>query len=475
MDQTDSRLREATHGLIDRSPHLSAHRVLTARQAIAMGVLVATLVLLGLAHPLLVLRGLVTLITLAYLAALAYRVALIINGTKGSHMVHVSDEEALAFPADDLPLYTVLVPAFREPLIGELVAGLAAMDYPHDKLDIRLLLEADDDETVAAAEASNPPSYVTILLVPPSQPRTKPKACNYGLADADAELVTIYDAEDVPDRLQLRRAVVALHRLGPDYACVQAQLGYFNSRQNLLTRWFTVEYGAWFTYLLPGLIALGAPVPLGGTSNHFRADVLKKIGAWDPHNVTEDADLGMRLARLGHRVGVIDSVTLEEANSDSINWIKQRSRWYKGYLQTCLVHLRHPVTTWRQLGSRGITGLILFIGGTPVLAAINAVFWMLTAMWFVGRPAWIPTLFTPFTYYLGLICFVGGNFLVVYMNVFATRQLNRPDLLLAALTTPAYWVLMSLAAIKAVVQLVFQPSYWEKTTHGLHKTKTVNA
>lgn len=280
--------------------------------------------------------------------------------------------------------------------------------------------------------------------------------------------MTIYDAEDIPDPLQLRRTVVALRRLGPQYACVQARLGYFNSRQNLLTRWFTLEYGTWFAFLLPGLVAVDAPIPLGGTSNHFRADVLRHVGAWDPFNVTEDADLGMRLERAGYRVGVLDSVTLEEANSDAINWVKQRSRWYKGYLQTCLVHLRHPGRSWRELGTKGMLGLLLFVGGTPVLAAANAIFWILTAMWFVGQPSWLPGLFTPFIYYVGLLCFTVGNALVIYLNIFTARRLDRPDLLVAALTSPGYWVLMSVAAIKALIQLAFQPSYWEKTTHGLH-------
>lgn len=465
----EAHLRDAIHGLREQAPKLSAHQVLTRRQGVVAVIGLVLLLGLGIIWPFAVLRAVIGLIILGYVVTLVYRILLFAYGTRGGHIVRISDDEALALTEDELPRYTVLVPAFREPLVGELIDNLAALDYPPHLLDIRLLLEADDVDTVTAARDSNPPDHVSIVLVPPSEPRTKPKACNFGMADADGDIVTIYDAEDLPDPLQLRRAVLALRELGGAYACVQAKLNYFNADQNLLTRWFTVEYGTWFAYLLPGLVALNAPLPLGGTSNHFRADVLREVGGWDPFNVTEDADLGVRLHRAGYRVGVLDSVTLEEANSDPINWIKQRSRWYKGYLQSFLVHVREPVKVAREIGASGMVGLTMFIAGTPLLTACNLLFWVLTAMWFAGEPSWIAQLFPPVVYYLGLACFVLGNFAVVYMSVFAVRHMRRPDLLGAALLTPLYWVLMSLAAIKAVVQLVFQPSYWEKTTHGLHK------
>jgi cellulose synthase/poly-beta-1,6-N-acetylglucosamine synthase-like glycosyltransferase len=287
------------------------------------------------------------------------------------------------------------------------------------------------------------------------------------LQSATGDLVTIFDAEDRPEPLQLRRAVVALDRLGEDFACVQARLGYFNARQNLITRWFTIEYGTWFRFLLPGLVSVGAPIPLGGTSNHFRAPLLRALQAWDPYNVTEDADLGIRLARLGYSVGVLDSITDEEANSDFVNWVKQRSRWYKGYLQTWLVHMRRPVAVHRELGVRGALGLHLFVLGTPLTAVINPLFWILAVLWFAQKPGGVAALFPPQVYYIALACFVLGNAAVVYVNVLTTRVINQPGLLGAALLVPAYWVMMSVAAAKAGYQLVFKPSYWEKTSHGL--------
>jgi cellulose synthase/poly-beta-1,6-N-acetylglucosamine synthase-like glycosyltransferase len=408
-------------------------------------------------------------ITVMYGASMTFRIALVWAAGRGEHRIQVSDEEARAIPDNELPVYTILVPAYHEPqLIGQLMEHLAALEYPVSALDVKLLLEADDEETMVVARAALPGQHVQIVVVPAIHPRTKPKACNYGLLQARGELVTIYDVEDQPEPLQLRRAVVAMRRLGPAYVCLQAELAYFNTDQNRITRWFTLDYATWFRSLLPGLAALRMPIPLGGTSNHFRTDSLRSLGAWDPFNVTEDADLGMRLARHGYRVGVLDSVTLEEANSDFINWIKQRSRWYKGYLLTWLVHLRAPRATARQLSWRGLLCLNLFIGGTPLMALLNSVFWAMTVLWFAARPAVIQELFITPIYYVGLLCLVVGNVTVVYLNVLTVRQIDRPDLLGTALLSPLYWAMMSLAGAKAALQLALKPSYWEKTTHGLH-------
>ncbi|NHC44729.1 glycosyltransferase [Motilibacter sp. K478] len=389
-------------------------------------------------------------------------------GTTAPEAIEVPDAEALAVPEAELPAYTVLVPAYREPeVIGQLVGNLGRLDYPRDKLEVLLLLEEDDDVTRAAVARVQLPAMLRVVLVPDGGVRTKPNACNYGLQQATGDLITIYDAEDQPDPLQLRRAAVAFARLPEDVVCVQARLGYFNAGQNIITRWFTLEYVTWFEHLLPGLVALKAPVPLGGTSNHLRASALRELGGWDPYNVTEDADLGLRIARAGLRTEVLASLTLEEANSDFVNWVKQRSRWYKGYLQTWIVHNRHPVQLIRTIGWKGYLGFTLFVAGTPVLAALNPVFWYLAIAWFVAEPGVIAALFPGYVYYPSMVCFVLGNFAMIYAGLVSARAARRFDLLVAALTFPGYWVMMSLAAVKAVVQLVLQPSYWEKTTHGL--------
>lgn len=251
---------------------------------------------------------------------------LVTRGMSGRGVIRVSDEEARAIPDAELPVYTVLLPVYGEPeIVTNLVVGVGQIDYPADKLDILLVLESDDHATLdAIADADL--AGITPVLVPPSEPRTKPKACNHAMSlpSERSELVTIYDAEDIPDPLQLRRAAAVFAAEAPDVASVQARLGYFNERDNLLTRWFAIEYDQWFSYMLPALSASRCVIPLGGTSNHIRTEVLREVGGWDAFNVTEDADLGIRLARFGYRTVVLDSLTEEEANADVVNWVRQR-------------------------------------------------------------------------------------------------------------------------------------------------------
>ncbi len=471
VDQDERALDLACYGLSGAAPEYSARGVLVVWQRVALIAAVALLIIGLVFVPRATGVAVVAIVTAIYAIALVYRLALFQLGAKGGHVVTVSDEEARAVSHAELPRYTVLVPVFHEPLLGELVGRLERLEYPRHLLDIRLLLEADDEETNAAASGLALGRHLTIVRVPAHEPRTKPKACNYGFLTSEGGMCTIYDAEDSPDPLQLLRAVVAMRRLGPRYACVQARLGFYNADQNLLTRWFALDYGSWFGNLLPGLVALGAPIPLGGTSNHFRSDVLRRVGAWDPWNVTEDADLGLRLARAGYHVGVLDSDTEEEANPDAINWVRQRSRWYKGYLQSFLVHLRRPRLVSRQLGARGMTGLVIFIAGTPLLSALNGFFWALTVAWFTSHDPAVAALFPPAIYYLGMVSLILGNLAVLYMGLFTARQMERPGLLIPALLMPLYWILMWLAAVKAVLQLITAPSYWEKTAHGLHKAE----
>ncbi len=420
------------------------------------------------AFPVQVVMMLTTLCTFLYLVTILNRLTLVRRSLRGDPSITVSAEEARALDDDDLPVYTVLVPAYGEPAVMPgLIAALARIEYPRDRLDIKLLLEADDAETISAALEIVTDLPVDVILVPPGEPRTKPRALNYGMQFAEGELVTIYDAEDHPDPLQLRRAVAAFRRVGPKYACLQARLSFYGGQRNLLTKWFTTDYFTWFRLYLPGLSSMQAPIPLGGTSNHFRRDVLAAAGGWDPWNVTEDAELGIRLQRTGHRVGVLDSVTMEEPNIDVVNWVKQRSRWYKGYLQTTLELLRHPRDVVADLGRRDSWRVALFVGGTPLLAVLNLWFWGLSAFWFMTRATFVGELFPGWTYYLALAAWGLGNLSVIYIGLLTLRVVGRPEFLLSALLVPLYWLLMSLAALRAVVQLVTQPSYWEKTEHGL--------
>jgi cellulose synthase/poly-beta-1,6-N-acetylglucosamine synthase-like glycosyltransferase len=471
----EDRLWFSVDALRDLRPQLSADRTLSPRQRRgAIVVLAAVAVAL-----LLFARGTIVFavgtMTVVYFSSMLLRIRLYHLSLNGKGLIRISDDYARSVPDTDLPSYSVLVPAFHEPEVCErLVANLRRLEYPADRLEIFLLLEEDDTDTIEAASAAvAEASDIRIVLIPNREPRTKPKALNYGLTLSRGALVTIFDAEDRPDPLQLRKAAIAFSAAPPEVVCLQAQLAFFNPTQNLITKWFAIEYAMWFSQLLPGLAQLDAPIPLGGTSNHFRRDVLLDLMAWDPFNVTEDADLGVRMRRAGYRSAVIDSVTEEEANSDFINWIKQRSRWYKGYAQTLLVHLREPLALLRELGVKEFLLLLLFVGGTPLLSLLNPIFWTLTALWWIGHPVAIRDLFPTAIYFAGLTCWIAGNFIFAYMCMLSVREPAKAKLRVAAVLMPVYWVMMSLAALKAAIQLLSAPSYWEKTTHGLDRGTVV--
>lgn len=466
-EQRDYALNRAINGLREDDPVHSASKPLIGWQKPVLVALLAMVIAFGIWRPLQTTVTLIGLCTLAYLLTLGDRVLIFKRGL-ASRPIVIPDDVARAIPDEDLPPYTILVPAYNEPeVVGDLIAAMDALEYPRDRLQVLLLLEADDQTTIDAAKACGESDVITILLVPPAEPRTKPKACNYGLHFATGDIVTIFDAEDLPEPLQLRRVVAAFRDLPDNVACVQAKLVYHNGHQNLLTAWFTAEYALWFGYLLPGMMVSTSPIPLGGTSNHLRRDILRRIGAWDPFNVTEDADLGLRIASNGYHTAVIDSYTLEEANSDAINWIRQRSRWYKGYLQTWLVHIREPVKLYRTLGLRSFVRFNLVLAGTPIIAVLNLLFWFITVLWFLGQPAVVGSVFPPLIYFPALIAMIIGNFTVMYMNMIALREDDRSDLLLAALSVPLFWLMMSIAAAKGAYQMLRQPSFWEKTFHGL--------
>ena len=460
-------LLDAIDGLRNADPLRSATTPLIGWQKAVLWAALAVTAAMAVWQPQITATVFIAVCTVFYVWTLVDRLMIFRRGL-ASGPIRISDERARALPYDELPSYTVLVPAYDEPeVVGDLLGAMAALDYPRDKLQVLLLLEADDDVTIAAAEAVPENEVITVLLVPPADPRTKPKACNYGLHFATGEIVTIYDAEDLPDPLQLRRVIAAFADLDDSVACVQAKLAFHNASQNLLCGWFTVDYGLWFGYLLPGLMRSDSPIPLGGTSNHLRRSVIDEIGAWDPFNVTEDADLGVRIAETGYRTAVIDSVTLEEANSDAINWIRQRSRWYKGYLQTWLVHIRRPVRLWRAIGTISFIRFTLLLAGTPIIAVLNLVFWLITAMWFLGQPVLITAVFPWYVYFPALISLLFGNGATIYMNLIAIREDDRADLLVPVLMIPPYWLMMSIASAKGCYQLIRNPSYWEKTFHGL--------
>ncbi len=432
-----------------------------------------------------------------YLVVILFKLACVGLSVLFRMDIRIKEDELASLKDEDLPIYTILVPLYKETEVAQkIVRNLKALDYPQEKLDVKLLLEEDDQETIQACLEADLPENFHTIVVADNKPKTKPKACNHGLEQAKGEYLVIYDAEDRPEPDQLKKAFYAFtERTGVRTVCLQAKLNYFNPRQNFLTKWFAIEYTTWFDLYLPGLHALRAPIPLGGTSNHFQTDVLRRIGGWDPFNVTEDCDLGIRLYRMGYKTAILDSTTWEEANSQLMNWIRQRSRWVKGYIQTHLVHMRNPVKTLWELGPWKFFGFLVSIGGLALTLLLNPIFWSVVIVY---GGLWGAQLAAPGTeiygvelapwkmvyeineydqfwpkvsqvFFLMTAVLFAGNFFFVFTHIFACFRRGLLGLLFHALMMPIYWIFISIGAWKGFIQLLHNPFYWEKTQHGLDK------
>ena len=372
-----------------------------------------------------------------------------------------------------LPFYTLLVPLYREAnIVANLIGHLGRLDYPVMAHEILLLVEEEDTETRAAIAAAAPPPQFRIIVAPQGSPRTKPRALNIGLLHARGDLLVIYDAEDRPEPDQLRKSAAAFAAGGNKLACLQASLAIENARDSWLTRLFAIDYAGHFDVLLWGWSRLNLPMPLGGTSNHFRTRILREAGGWDAWNVTEDADLGLRLARLGYMCRMLASTTWEEAPHEVGNWLPQRRRWMKGWMQTCLTHTRQPLRLWRELGFlRAIHILALLIANTfgPLVGiwmTVYVLYLMLDGS-FAPRDAWTAMIAHYFWTGLALTGFI-SLFLPTLLGAWRRKLWQSlPWIALRAL----HWALMSLASMQAVYELLHRPYHWAKTHHGLSKAR----
>jgi len=467
--------RRAVFELAELAPEMSARTVFTPPQLFfAYGVLSAILAGLALA-PLDTLVVFNIAISIFYLGNFVFKGVLVsLGGGRSADMDETIAVEARALGTEDLPIFTVLVPMFREAaMLPQLAQALRNLDYPLGKLDIKIVLEADDTETIEAARTLGLEGVFEIIVVPRSEPQTKPKACNFALRFARGEYLVVYDAEDRPEPDQLRKVVATFRRSPPNTACLQCRLNYYNVGENWLTRMFTLDYALWFDQVLPGLERLGMPIPLGGTSNHFRIDVLRELHAWDPFNVTEDADLGIRIGQKGYRVGIVDSTTYEEASCQTGQWLRQRSRWIKGYMQTLLVHTRHPLRLIRTAGVLGFLGFIFFIGGTVLAGLLNPLFWAFYLIWLALSAASFDPIFPQALLLLCLFNLLAGNGAFTYLLMLAPIRRGWLQLIPYSFTLFGYWMLISLAAYKALWQLIRDPFFWEKTQHGLSRQAVV--
>jgi glycosyltransferase XagB len=461
--------RRAVSELADFDPTMSARTVFTAAQMVAAYVLLSA-ILIGLAFaPLATLVVLNIAISVFYLGNFIFKGVLVsIGGGRSAEVDETVAVEARALREDDLPVFTVLVPMFREAaMLPKIAQALRSLDYPLGKLDIKIVLEAGDRETLEVTRTLGLEGVFEIIVVPRSSPQTKPKACNFALRFARGEYLVIYDAEDRPEPDQLRKVVATFRRSPPKTACLQCRLNYWNVGENWLTRMFTLDYTLWFDQVLPGLERLGLPIPLGGTSNHFRTDILRELRAWDPFNVTEDADLGIRIGQKGYRVGVVDSTTFEEASCRVGQWVRQRSRWMKGYMQTLLVHTRRPLHLIRSTGFLGFLGFVFFIGGTVLAGLLNPVFWALYIVWIIASAANFDPVFPQLLLFLCLFNLLAGNGAFTYLLMLGPIRRGWLNLIPFSFTVFGYWVLISVAAYRGLWQLIHDPFFWEKTAHGI--------
>jgi glycosyltransferase XagB len=373
----------------------------------------------------------------------------------------------------DLPVYTVMVPLFRETaVLPQLLHALSCLDYPLEKLDIKIILEENDKAMHLAVSRFDLPDYFDVIVVPTGKPQTKPRALNYAMQFARGTLLTIYDSEDIPQPNQLRLAAAQLAAADENVACLQAALQFYNPYQNWLTRQFAAEYAALFHVALPALAAYKVPLPLGGTSNHFKTSALDAVGGWDAFNVTEDADLGIRLARYGYQTSILHSSTFEEANPEIWNWMKQRRRWLKGFLQTWLVHNRNPFLLLKEVGPKGFCVVQCMTLGVFLSSLLHPILLLVTA-WNLWPTRLAATLEQPWgaeitAFSLSILLLGYGSGLM--LSARGLQRIGIEDWGRIVASIPLYWLLMSAAAWLALWDFCVAPYHWHKTKHGLsHK------
>jgi len=458
--------RLATFDLFSQHPDFSARVVVNAWQGCVVGALAIGLPVALWFAPLFTFAALHVAFTVFFLACVGLRLAAVSAGSRPA-----PPSPARPCPRD-LPTYSVLVALYKEAdVVGDLIAALRRLDWPASKLDVKLICEADDRATLDAIEAARPPAFFETIVVPDFGPRTKPKALNYALQTARGEFVVLFDAEDRPHPRQLLEAWQRFQDCDPAVACLQAPLEVTNGASSWVARLFAFEYVALFKGLLPWLSAQRLLLPLGGTSNHFRRGALEAVGCWDPFNVTEDADLGVRLMRFGYRTETIALETCEAAPETLAVWVPQRTRWFKGWLQSWLVHMRDPLRTYRELGPRSFLILQVLFGGMVLSALSHPILWI-TWLVIAGHLALGGVLST---YQSALLVLDTASIVCGYVSFWllgwqAAGRAGGWGMWKVVLFTPLYWLMMSYAAWRSVLHLYRVPHLWEKTPHGAGAT-----
>ncbi|SFZ86285.1 Glycosyltransferase, catalytic subunit of cellulose synthase and poly-beta-1,6-N-acetylglucosamine synthase [Devosia enhydra] len=450
-------LSEARCRLSRRWPEASADFVLTLRARILFVLALVLLAGLVAALPLVYAPLALPLLCLILLVPALFRLyAVLAPVAPGPEPQGMADA--------DLPVYSVLIPLRDEAhMVPLLYEAMSEIDYPPEKLDITFVVETTSRSTIAAVEAGLGDPRFGLVLVPDAEPLTKPKALNYALPLARGTLLVVYDAEDIPDRDQLRRAA-ALFAADPGLDCLQAELVIDNAAENPLTALFSGEYAGQFGFVLPLLARLRLPMPLGGTSNHFRVRSLRELGGWDAYNVTEDADLGVRMARLRYRTATFSARTGEEAPIRLGAWMNQRTRWLKGWMQTFIVHNRRPKAFLGDIGWTGFVAFQLYVGSMMFSALLHTLFFVSALMGLAtGRLSLAPTDGWGLAMLAVAATGYGAALIVAMVGLW---RLGQRGVIGWQLLLPIYWLLHSWAALRAALELLTRPYFWAKTSHG---------
>ena len=243
---------------------LSARAGISGAQIAAAGLIAASALGLAIANPPLLAGCLAAGSWAIFLASIALRSMAAVADSATPRPRMLTDHE--------LPVYTIVAALYRESeVVEDLVRAFDALDYPKSKLDIKLVVERRDRETLSRILELKLPARYEVVVAPPGEPSTKPRALDIALAAARGELLTVYDAEDEPSPGQLRLAA-SRFASEPDLDCLQARLTVRNTNESWLSALFTIEYAVLFDLINPGLCALDLPIALRGTSNHFRVD-----------------------------------------------------------------------------------------------------------------------------------------------------------------------------------------------------------
>lgn len=409
------------------------------------------------------------IVSLFYLSIVLFKLLIITKAMGSKPFIEVSELEIYRISPNILPFISIIIPLYREELvIPQIIRAMSAIDYPTDKMEIVITLEEYDIETITALGRIELPAHFKLLLLPDVRPKTKPKALNVAFNQLRGEYIVIYDAEIIPEATQLKKAYLAFSRF-PEIACLQTRLDHYNADQNLITKLFNAEFSFYYDLFLPGLQKLGYPIPLSGHSTFFRKSALTEVGAWDPYNVTEDCDVGIRLYRAGHKIGILDSISYEEATGGFDAWVLQRARWMKGFIQTSIVHLRHPLLFKNEIGGwMNFLSFLLTVPGTVLLNIINLFYLILLVAWFTTHSPLIQEFFPGLILYIAVFSFVLGNSIFIYLNLLGTYKRKRFSLVKYSLLSPIYWILLSIATVYGFVELITKPHHWQKTTHGSH-------